>query len=230
MNMFTEIVPGVFQAEKQMKSGWGLNMTCVQLPEKQLLIYSPTWLGDSTFEEVEKLGTPSILMAPNHFHYMSMGRFHERYPNAKVVASELACKRLHTKGVPYIETLEKTSLSLPDNLSYMVCEGSKTGETFLTIQQGEQRLWLVCDAFFNVKRDTTGMMGFVLRTLKTTPGMCIGQTFLWLGLKERATYRQWLETKLKMEAPTMLIPSHGVVERGADLAEQLLRLASKRLG
>ncbi len=43
----------VHRFEKVVKSGWSLNMHVVPLPDGGTLVYSPTWLGDETFERIE---------------------------------------------------------------------------------------------------------------------------------------------------------------------------------
>ena len=40
----------------------------------------------------------------------------------------------------------------------------------------------MCDAFFHVTRPVRGVTGFALRMLRTTPGLCVGTTFLWLAV------------------------------------------------
>ena len=71
--------------------------------------------------------------------------------------------------------------------------------------------WVVSDAFFTVAANARGVAGLFLRLTKTTPGLCIGRTFTWLAVRDRAAYRQWLDAQLDRDRPTRLITGHGEV-------------------
>ena len=215
--------------EKDAGSGWGLNMLVIPLPGGGTLVHSPTWLGDDTFARVEALGEPKVLFAPNHFHHMSVARFRERWPNATVVASEVATPRLKAKGHDGLASLASVAPLLPTGAHWLPCEGTKAGEAFLSLPGERGPTWIVSDAFFNVDRRVTGFLGFALRTLKTTPGLAIGQTFLWMALRDRATYKKWILDGLERECPTRMLFSHGVAIEGVDLHERLAALVDARL-
>jgi len=211
--------------EKRAGSGWGLNMILVPLAGGGLLVHSPTWLGDDTFDRVAAIGEPTILFAPNHFHHLSLARFRERWPNAVAVASDVALPRLRSKGHDGLASIGATKL---DGARWLACEGTRAGEALVSIDDG-QRTWIACDAFFNVERPVTGVMGLALRALDTTPGLRIGSTFLWMALRDRAAYKKWILARIAEERPTKLFVSHGVAVEGADLPERLARLVEERV-
>jgi hypothetical protein len=212
--------------EKPDPNGWGLSMIVVELDDG-VLVYSPTYDGDATFERLEALGTPRVLVAPNHFHHLSLARFVARYPQAAVVASEKACPRLRKRGHA-VQPL--SSVTLPDDVRWLVPEGTRAGEAFIsTIDRDGARAWIVCDAFFNVERPVTGMAGVVLRALDTTPGLSLGKTFRWLALDDRRAYAAWMLDALARERPTRLYVSHGETAQGDDLADRLAQIVKQRL-
>ncbi len=215
--------------EKTDSSGWGLNMLVVPLPNGGTLVHSPTWLGDETFAKVEAFGEPKILFAPNHFHHMSLPRFRERWPNAAAVASDVATPRLRAKGHDGLASLGSVASQLPSGAKWLPCEGAKAGEAFLSLPGERGPTWLVSDAFFNVERPVTGVLGIALRALKTTPGLAIGQTFLWMALGDRAVYRKWILDLLARERPARMLFSHGVAIEGDALHERLAALVTARL-
>jgi hypothetical protein len=219
----------VVALEKLASSGWGLSMLVVPLPSGGVLVHSPTWLGDETFARVEAIGEPEILFAPNHFHHMSLARFRARWPNAKPVASDVATPRLRARGHEGLASLASVASSLPEGAHWLACEGTKAGEAFLSLPGERGATWLVSDAFFNVERPTTGAMGFTLRALKTTPGLSIGQTYLWLALADRVRYKKWILAELSRERPTKMLFSHGVTIEADDLADRLAALVERRL-
>lgn len=221
----------VIQLQKSQPSGWSVGMFLVPLGDGRLLVHSPTRLGPKTWETVEKHGQPAVLFAPNHYHHLGLPSYRERYPEARVVAASKARPRLAEQGNREIEAIEDLPEdALPEGFRFLVCEGVKTGETFLSIPGDGGRTWIVCDAFFNVPGPTKGFMGFVLRMLATAPGLAIGRTFWLLALKNTKAYLTWLEEKLAEERPTRVLFSHGQPLEGEDVPERLLELAKRRLG
>src|SRR5204862_5508376 len=89
-----EITPGIYRVERVSPSGWGACMIAVRLADGGLLLHSPTWIDDAFMNEVRAIGIPSVLFAPNHFHHLSLGAYKSRFPDAIVVASDVARRRL----------------------------------------------------------------------------------------------------------------------------------------
>jgi len=205
-------------------------MFAVPLDGGGLLVHSPTWLGDDTFTRLEALGTPRVLFAPNHFHHVSLARFRERYPEALAVAAEGALPRLRAKGHEGLRELADAEPLLPGGARFLRCEGTKTGEAWISIPGEGGPTLVVSDAFFHVLRPVTGFTGFLLRSLGTLPGLRIGSTFRWIALADRAAYRAWAKETIRRERPARLAVSHGDTLEVADLAERLVALVDERLG
>jgi hypothetical protein len=204
-----------------------INMTLVPLGDGGLLVYSPTWLGRDTFEQVEAIGTPRVLLAPNHYHHMSLTRFRERYPDAVAVASKQAMPRLERKG--HVGVAHVGSVSLPDGVRFIECPHTRAGEVWVSHPSAEGRGWIVGDAFFHVNERIAGVLGAVLRLTHTTPGLCIGQTFRWIGLSDESRYRHWLLERLDDERPRAMQFSHGTPIEDDDLYTRLRALSERRL-
>lgn len=231
-----DVAPGVVRFERVLPTGWSLSMLLVRLPGGGVLVHSPTWLGDETFAAVEAVGAPRALFAPNHFHHLSLERFRTRYPDAPAIASSQAKKRLATQGHQGLAPLSDAAAMLPAGARFLECEGTKSGEAWLLLPAAGGAktggTLIVSDAFFNVTRDVTGLMGFGLRMLKTCPGLCIGQTFPWLALADRARYRAWADDVFAREQPALLLPSHGEpagAHAGVPLHERCRALLRERL-
>jgi hypothetical protein len=219
----------VARLEKVQESGWGLGMHLVPLRNGGLLVHSPTWLGPATFGRVEALGRPEVLLAPNHFHHLSLHRFRERYPDALAVATEAALPRLVRRGHVGLRTPEAAEPLLPEGTRFLVPPGLRTGEVWLSVPEPDGRTLLVCDAFFNVERPVRGLHGLVLRALGVTPGLVLPRPFEWLAVRERGVYGRWVLRTLEEERPWRLRVSHGEPADGADLPERLATLVRRRL-
>lgn len=205
--LLEEVAPGVFRAAKREASGWEQAMHVLRLEGGSLLVHSATRLGGEAMEELRALGEVRWLLAPNHFHHLGLSAYREAFPEARVVASATATRRLRAKGYD-VTPLADVDLGLPAGASVLVAEGTKNGEVVVSWPTPGGRLWIVCDAFFNVP-SLRGATGVLLRALGVGPGLAIGRTFHWVGIDDRRVYRAWLERALEQEAPDALSFSHG---------------------
>lgn len=224
------VVPGVTRFRRVQQSGWELVMHAVRLGDGSLLVHSPTWLGEGTFEAIERLGAPRLLLAPNHYHHLSLERFRQRYPAARAIASEEAIPRLAKKGHAGLAPLGSVARDLPAGSRFLVPKGLKNGETWLSLAGPSGRVWLVCDAFFHVNRPAQGPFGWALRMTRTVPGLRLGDTFRWLAVGDRDVYRNWTLRRLAEERPVVMGVSHGDVVAHPDLPDKLASLVHQRLG
>lgn len=223
-----EVAPHLFRVEKVAPSGWSWNMLLVRFSDGSLLIQSPTWAGEGTFEAVEAIGRPTVLFAPNHFHHLHLERFRQRYPQARAVASNAALPRLRKQGHEGLTAIE--SLSLPSEVRVIAPPGLKNGEVWLAVDgDGAGPTLVVSDSFFHLTRRVIGLMGFALRVLGVTPGLRVGRTFRWVGVKDRKGYRAWARETLVALAPARLACSHGDVVASPTLGSDLVRVIDAAL-
>lgn len=215
--------------EQKLPAGWGRNMVLLRLPSGGLLVHSPIWDGDETRALVEAVGRPEILWAPNHFHHLSLPRFRAAWPQALATASRGAILRLGRKGHQGLRPVDEVAALLPPGARLLEGPGVKNGEVFLSLPGDGGRTWIVCDAFFNMTTPVSGAMGWFLRATRTTPGLCLGQTFRWLALSDEKAYRGWLLATLEAERPRRVIFSHGAPLDGPDTSDRLRALAEARL-
>lgn len=222
---------GVWSAARLPKPGWSLGTIAVRARDGGLAIVSPTaGLGDAAHEALRALGEPRFLLAPNHFHYLGLREWTERYPGATVVASATARPRLSARSPLAFGELDALRAALPEAVTVVEPPHTKTGETWLRVATARGPAWVVGDAFFNVAGRATGAMGLVLRATRTAPGLSLGKTFVWLGLRDKRSYAAWLAEQLDGDPPALLVPCHGDVYDGEDLVERLRALARARLG
>jgi hypothetical protein len=77
------------------------NMVIYRVPDgsNRLVIFNGIAVNDSTRLEIEKMGTPSVLVVPNWFHKCCAAVWKQRYPDIMVVCPEVA-KETVEKTVP----------------------------------------------------------------------------------------------------------------------------------
>jgi hypothetical protein len=222
---------GLFGVEKWSPRGWHWRGTALRLDRGGLLLIGPLrGLGDDAHGELCALGRPEAVLAPNHYHWMGLPEHRERYPDALVATSEVAARRLAGKERGRFGTVEAVARRLPAGAELMAPPGLKNGEIWLRVASPRGVTWVVSDAFFSLASNARGLMGLILRWTGTTPGLRIGRTFTSLGIGERTLYRDWLLDRIAADRPTALVPGHGEVLRGDDLADRLDALVRGRLG
>jgi glyoxylase-like metal-dependent hydrolase (beta-lactamase superfamily II) len=220
---------GLWAIEK-IADGFYLRTTLLILPNKKLILVSPArGLGDAAIAQLQGFGEPRFLLAPNHYHHLGLGEYAGRTPGAIVVASDVATPRLRSRVPVPIQSLSLLQAELPGYAEVLEPPGTKNGEVWLSVQTKRGRAWIVSDAFFHMPEHAPGLVGLFLRLTGTTAGLRIGSTFLWLGVRDRTTYRQWLLEKLATAPPDLLVPGHGDVLEDKRLGERLSSLVRERL-
>jgi hypothetical protein len=201
-----QVLRDVHRFVRRDESGWERGMYVLRLSDGSTLIHSPTVLGG--FAEIDAIGPPRWLFAPNHFHHLGLEPYRARYADARVIAAAGAIPRLRKKVRAPIE--DAAAATLDPQLSVLACEGLKSGEAFLSLQSDRGRAWIVGDAFFNVVTPVTGLTGAFLRFTNTVPHLKIGKTFHWLAVRDRATYKRWFLDTFERERPAWLLCAHGL--------------------
>ncbi len=219
---------GLWSIVRTKSNGWNLRTTVLRLADERLAVLSPT---RGLEDEVAALGTPSYLVAPNHFHHLGIENYLTRWPSAKPLTSAGALPRLTKKYESLtFESLDLLRERLPSGTQLLEPEGLKNGEILLRAQTSAGIAWAVSDAFFNMAEHPSGMMGLVIRATGTSKGLRIGRTFTTLAIQSKPTYAAWLRAQLGADQPTILLPGHGEVIRDQSLPTRLDTLIRERLG
>lgn len=221
--MIETVSPGVSRFARRDASGWTVDMITVDLGDGALL-YSPTSFGEQTRALVEPIGTPRVLVAPNHYHHLSLTKLGALWPEAVKVASDGARPRIEKQGHRGVRALAEATL--PAHVRLLPVPGTKNGEVWLFVDD----TLVVCDSFFNVVEGVRGAVGLVHRALRTSPGLSLGRTFMWVGVGDRAVYRKWVLDTLSHEKPKVIAFSHGDPLRDADGWKRCTELVDRHLG
>lgn len=186
--------------------------------------------NEDDYAALEEIGSPTVLLAPNHYHNLGLKPFCKRYPAAMVVATDAAGPRLMKQtGLP-VGSLASLAERLPDGVSLLQPAGLKQGEVWLRFLTPTGVVWAVCDAFFNVSPVPTSVFGGFLWLTQGAPGLRIGGTFLGVGIRDKKQYAAWFYERLAADRPVGLIPAHGNASFGAELADELGAIVRRRVG
>lgn len=209
----------LWSAHRVTRNGFELRCLIARLADGSTLVASPLpTMDDATCAAIEAIGPPTVVLASNHFHTLGVAPFRARYPTMRVICADGARARLEKKtGLEYADL---GSLALPDGLEVVAPPGLKGGETWLIATGGGQRVWGVCDAFFNLPAHPRGAFGLVTRLGGSAPGLRISRLFKLAGVADKAAWRDWLLARIEAAPPTAIVPAHGRVWAGdvADLS------------
>lgn len=236
----TDVVPtwtpicsdrGLWTAEKWHPKGWHWRCCAIELRSGGTLVVGPVrGLGEEAHARLVEVGAPTWLLAPNYFHYMGLPEYLERYPDARVAATDKAAARIVKKSPAELDIrpLAEVGAELPDHVRVLEPPGIKSGEVIVRVETARGVAWICTDSFFHVEQKARGFIGFMLSITGTVPGLRIGRTFTGLAVRGKA-YREWLLPELERDPPRILVPGHGAVVEGDDLGERLATLAKSRL-
>lgn len=192
-----------------------LRCTALRLRDGSLCLFSPvSGLGRAAMDSLAALGEVAFLLAPNHFHNKGLAEYTNAFPDAVPVCSERARPRLEKQTGLSFGKLHPLGELLPDNGQIVEPDGLKTGEVWLTMQTGEETVWVVCDAFKGASGKTVAE-GVRIELLGTFP------TY---GVKNMGLYATWVKARLIAQPPTLVVPCHGGLVRSETLVTDITLL------
>lgn len=189
------------------------------------LVFSPgESLAPSFAEEVS--AQPPILLAPNSLHHMGINSWREQF-GVGCYAAAAARKRLGRHG--HRDVLDSRTISLSSGRELVEVPHSRIGETWVIIRTDQQCTWVIGDAVFNFARASGKFWTAAMqRVLQSGPDLAVSSVYSWGAVRDRASYKRWFLERLEAHPPTRLIPTHGSIESGSDLAERLALLIDRR--
>jgi hypothetical protein len=167
-------------------------------------------VDDGTLARIRAIGTPAVLVIPQHLHMTDAHAFRERLGvrvYAPAVTRALVAERVAVDG---------TFEDLPPDpaVSVITAAGFKTGEGMALVRSGGRVSLLVADVVLNVPHGP-GVAGLLFRLLGFTgdrPKLPLPVRLRVVG--DRRALRAQLEELAPMPGLTRIVPSHGpVVDR-----------------
>lgn len=195
-------------------------MTIARRADGRLVIHNAMALDDASMRELEALGPVGFLVVPNGYHRLDAKVFHERYPDAKVVAPAGSRRA--------VEEVVKVDLAYPDvpadeAVSFEHLAGTGDAEGVMTVRSGGEVSLVLNDAVFNCPHGS-GFTGFVLRYLTaSTGGPRVSRVARWFLVKDKAAFRAHLERLAATPGLARVVVSHHevIAERPAEVLREV---------
>ncbi|MEM6991914.1 MAG: hypothetical protein AAF721_15505 [Myxococcota bacterium] len=201
----------------------------LRLDERRFVAFSPGAPLARNAREMLGDDIEMFLVAPSAGHTMGVDPWREAFPGARVFAADAAVKRLaRVTSAPNVELPSALAALLPEHVEVHTPPGSRTGELWLSIDVDDRVLWAVCDSFMNIAALADGFwLRLAQRLYGLRVGLSVGRVFR-LGLRERATFRDWAIARFSNDRRNALIPCHGELDEGPDLTERIIALTRSR--
>ena len=192
-------VPGI--------AGLRRRMSIVRRSDGGLLFFNAVPVDDATLAQVRALGTPSILVIPQHLHMMDAHAFRERL-GVRVFAPA-GTRALVEERVAVDGSFE----DIPSDpaVAVITAAGVKTGEGMALVRSGPRVSLVVADVVLNVPHGK-GVAGLAFRLLGMTgdrPRLPLPVRLRVVG--DRRALRAQLEELARTPGLARIVPSHGAV-------------------
>lgn len=192
----------------------GTSRTVLVEGQRRAVVFSP---GASLVSEAERLGGREVvLVAPSMGHTLGIDAWRSAPDVEALVAAEATARRGNFEAI----RPDRLEIDLPEGLSLHVPPGGELGEVWMRVEDAGRVHWAVCDAFSNIERLADGLwlrLGQRLYGLRT--GLAVGVAFR-RKTSDGAALLAWM-TERFAGGCDVLIPCHGEIDDGPDLAERL---------
>lgn len=182
----------------------GGRSTLLRAPDGASVLISPG-PADAAFDAEVAAGGPLVLVAPNGFHHLFLEDAKKRHPSAKVVAADLARKKL---GTPAFETLSPTAL--PSGLLVLPIEGAPAVDESWIFHEASGTL-VITDFAFHLRGEYNAFVRMFLRWNQSLG--TFGPTKHGLGqVKDRKAFRRSVDRALELPIGRIVVSHGDVVE------------------
>jgi hypothetical protein len=198
-------------------------MLVVRLSDGQLLIHNGIALDPSSMAEIERFGTPALLIVPSGGHRLDAPAYKKRYPALRVFTPRGSREKVE-EVLPVdscYEDFPATDVAHCERLN-----GVNDVEGVLVVRSADGVSVVLNDCLFNMdrKRDP---LGFLFTTaFGSAPGPRVSRLAKLALVKDKKALRADFERLAALPDLTRLIVAHEKVASGAEARAALLQAAT----
>ncbi len=193
----------------------GARMTVVRLPGSRLLVHSPIAWSRSLAEEVERLGSPAYLVAPNRFHHLYAQEWRSAHPTARLyVAPGLERRR---PDLTVDRVLAGSPLPEWSEVLDQVLVGGFPLANEVVFFHKPSRTLIVSDLVFNIGAESPPLTRLAFR-LMGAYGRPSSTLLERLFIRDRVAFRGSIERILTWPIAQMIVAHGSIVREGGQAA------------
>lgn len=186
----------------------GRRMTIVRLSNGDLVLQSVVTCDEPTLQAIEALGRMAFLIVPNPYHRMDAPAYHERYPEARVLAPPGA--RARAAQVVPIDG-DVSTLPVDPRLSWQALDGVRSEGVFVHRDDAGDATLIFTDVLFNLPERIPGFGGWILKVLGSSGGPKVTRIARTFMVSDRRAYANQLRALAALPKLSRIIPSHGAI-------------------
>ena len=200
------------------------NTFVAKMANGELMVVSPAaGLREPAYAELESFGTVGAIVAPNGFHHLGQIEFRTRFPKARCFAAPETIHRIRDKNpdVGDFEGINMLPLIAGENIGIGEVENTKCGETWVWVKGAGGTVWFVSDILANMPSLPKKIMPWLLfKFTKSAPGYRPFNLALKFIVKDPQAVLRSLKAEMEKHPPTVVVPGHGPLVTGDDVAER----------
>lgn len=176
-------------------------MVVARLADGRLLVYNAIALDEPEMAELERWGTPAVLVVPNGFHRQDAAIWKQRYPGLQVVAPPGSRKR-----VAKVVAVDAVTTDAPgdDTVRLRPVDGMPM-EAVLEVRSGDDVTLVYCDAIMNMPK-----LPFPMSVLLGPTGrVSAPRVMRWVALKDKAAFARQLDAQAALPGLRRVLVGHG---------------------
>jgi hypothetical protein len=194
----------------------GARMTVVRLPGSKLFLHSPISWSRELAGQVERLGSPAFLVAPNRFHHLYAGEWQTAYPSARLfVAPGLERKRPDLAVAGLLDAGPRPEWS--GALDQALVEGFPLANEVVFFHRPSRTL-ITSDLVFHVDPGSPVLTRLAFRLSGAAPGRLSSTLVERILIRDRAAFRRSLERILSWPIEQIVLAHGSVVNRDGHAA------------
>lgn len=193
----------------------GARMTVVRLPGGKLLVHSPIAWTKELAAEVEALGTPAVLVAPNRFHHLFARSWQSAHPSARLYVAPGLDQRRPDLTIAGILS-ERPSPEWSAVLDQVRVDGFPMANEVVFFHAPSRAL-IASDLVFNIGPTSPPLTRVAFRMMGAygRPATTPMERFL---IRDRAAFRRSLERILAWPIERLVVAHGAIVREGGRTA------------
>lgn len=170
-----------------------------------LVVHNGIALRAAEIAEVDAWGAVKQIVVPNGYHRLDSKVFHDRYPDAQVIAPDGARKKVEDV-VPVNATFSDVA---PDpHVELVNLDGVKQKEGAMIVKDNDGTTLVLTDSLFNMPHGS-GAPGFVLKNITgSTGGPKVSNLFKWFVISDKKAFRAHMERLADLPNLRRIIVAH----------------------
>jgi hypothetical protein len=199
-----------------LKYGWGpanANALALRLAGAGWMVVSPALDAPAgAYDELEREGGVSVLLAPNAYHYLGQAAWQRRFPQARSFAPRGALERLAKKASRLaVGSAEDLARELPGGIELVFPDGQKSPDLLVRFSSASgETAWWLGDLFSNTSpADQAWWLRGLSRLAGSGPGYRRNARPGLVYVNEPTAWLASVRRVLLQHPPTLVVPAHG---------------------